>query len=60
MQVKAIRSDAVYRKIMQAPAEKKDDIYRYELMMPFKKKMGLLRRAHEGALSPWIRCCDGK
>lgn len=38
MQVKAIRSDAVYRKIMQAPAEKKDDIYRYELMMPFKKK----------------------
>lgn len=38
MDVKAIRSDRVYSKIMTAPFEKKNDIYRYELMMPFKKK----------------------
>lgn len=38
MNVKAIRSDGIYAKIMSAPAEKKDDIYRYEMMMPFKQK----------------------
>lgn len=38
MNVKAIRSDEVYRKIMSAPNDKKNDIYRYELMMPFEKK----------------------
>lgn len=38
MEVKAIRSDGVYAKIMAAPPEKKNDIYRYELMMPFEKK----------------------
>ena len=38
MNVKAIRSDGVYAKIMSAPAENKNDIYRYELMMPFEKK----------------------
>ena len=29
MNVKAIRSDGVYAKIMSAPAENKNDIYRY-------------------------------
>lgn len=38
MNVKAIRSDAVYQKIMNAPSEKRNDIYRYELMQPFEKK----------------------
>lgn len=38
MKVKAIRSDDVYAKIMNASFEKKNDIYRYELMMPFEKK----------------------
>lgn len=38
MNVTAIRSDSVYKKIMEAPMDKKNDIYRYELMMPFEKK----------------------
>ena len=38
MNVKVIRSDGVYKKIMNAPFEKKNDIYRYEMMMPFEKK----------------------
>lgn len=38
MKVNYIRSDGIYRKIMETPAEKKNDIYRYELMMPFKGK----------------------
>lgn len=36
--VKAVRSDFIYKKIMEAPANKKDDIYRYDLMQPFEKK----------------------
>ena len=38
MKLSYVRSDAVYKKIMEAPVEKKNDIYRYELMMPFKGK----------------------
>lgn len=38
MKVTPVRSDTVYRKIMEAPFDKKNDIYRYELMMPFKGK----------------------
>ena len=38
MKVTYVRSDEIYRKIMEAPIEKKNDIYRYELMMPFKGK----------------------
>ena len=38
MKLSCVRSDAVYKKIMEAPVEKKNDIYRYELMMPFKGK----------------------
>ncbi len=36
--VKAIRSDDIYRKILEAPIDKKDDIYRYEFMQKFEKK----------------------
>lgn len=38
MEIKAIRSDKVYEKIMNAPKEKRDDIYRYELMKEFSHK----------------------
>lgn len=38
MEIKNIRSDAIYRKIIAAPMEKKNDIYRYEMMKPFEKK----------------------
>ena len=39
MKLSYVRSDAVYKKIMEAPVEKKNDIYRYELMMlPSKRK----------------------
>lgn len=38
MNVSAIRSDGIYKKIMLAPYNKKNDIYRYELMMPFERK----------------------
>lgn len=38
MILKTIRSDSVYQKMMEAPAEKRNDIYRYELMQPFKGK----------------------
>lgn len=36
--VKAVRSDDIYRKILNAPMDKKDDIYRYEFMQKFEKK----------------------
>lgn len=38
MNVKAIRSDKIYMKIMTSPGEFKNDIYRYGLMMPFEGK----------------------
>lgn len=38
MDIKAIRSDAIYRKMMVASKEEKEDIYRYELMKPFEFK----------------------
>lgn len=38
MEIKCVRSDKIYKKIISAPAEKKDDIYRYELMKPFELK----------------------
>lgn len=39
--IKIVRSDDVYRKIMEAPLERKDDIYRYELMKPFEQKFAM-------------------
>lgn len=38
MNINAIRSDKVYSKMMNSPAEKRNDIYRYELMKPFEGK----------------------
>lgn len=38
MNIKLIRSDSIYRKMMNSPKEKRDDIYRYEMMEPFKFK----------------------
>jgi Predicted Zn-dependent protease len=38
MNITLIRSDEIYRKMMNAPKEKRDDIYRYELMKPFEFK----------------------
>lgn len=38
MKVTAIRSDEIYRKIVDSSKEKREDIYRYELMKPFEFK----------------------
>lgn len=38
MNIKAIRSDEIYRKMVTATNEEKEDIYRYELMKPFEYK----------------------
>jgi uncharacterized protein YjaZ len=38
MNIKNIRSDEIYKKILAAAKDKKDDIYRYEMMKPFEKK----------------------
>lgn len=39
--IKIVRSDDVYRKIMETPLERKDDIYRYELMKSFEQKFAM-------------------
>ncbi len=38
MNIIEIRSDKIYKKIMDAPINKKEDIYIYELMKPFEFK----------------------
>ncbi|MGX9758258.1 DUF2268 domain-containing protein [Clostridioides difficile] len=38
MNIIEVRSDKIYKKIMNAPINKKEDIYRYELMKPFEFK----------------------
>ncbi len=38
MNIKAIRSDEIYRKMMNATNEEKENIYRYDLMKPFEFK----------------------
>lgn len=38
MNIKAIRSDELYRKMINATNEEREDIYRYELMKPFEFK----------------------
>ncbi|MCY6957655.1 DUF2268 domain-containing protein [Clostridium brassicae] len=38
MNITLIRSDEIYKKMMNSPKEKRDDIYRYELMKPFEFK----------------------
>ncbi|MCC0645752.1 MULTISPECIES: DUF2268 domain-containing protein [unclassified Clostridioides] len=38
MNIIEVRSDKIYKKIINAPINKKEDIYRYELMKPFEFK----------------------
>lgn len=38
MKVEAIRSDKIYRKIINSLKENRNDIYRFELMKPFESK----------------------
>lgn len=38
MNIKLLRSDEIYKKIMKSPKEKRDDIYRYEIAKPFEFK----------------------
>lgn len=38
MNIKLLRSDEIYKKIMNSPIEKREDIYRYEMMKPFEVK----------------------
>lgn len=38
MQVELIRTDKIYKKMMDSPIEKREDIYRYEMMKPFEHK----------------------
>ncbi|GAA0702254.1 DUF2268 domain-containing protein [Paraclostridium ghonii] len=38
MKVTSIRSDMIYRRIINSPKDKRNDIYRYELMKPFEFK----------------------
>lgn len=38
MNIKLLRSDRLYKKMMHLPKEKRDDIYRYEMMKPFEFK----------------------
>lgn len=38
MNIIEVRSDKIYKKIMNAPINQKEDIYRYELMKPFEFK----------------------
>ena len=50
MNIKAIRSDAIYRRMAGASKEEKDNIYRYELMEPFAFKwncMGIPLKAEK-------------
>ena len=42
MNIKAIRSDAIYRRMAGASKEEKDNIYRYELMEPFVLKAAVM------------------
>ncbi|GKX68001.1 DUF2268 domain-containing protein [Inconstantimicrobium mannanitabidum] len=38
MNITLVRSDEIYKKMMNSPKEKRDDIYRYEFMKPFEFK----------------------
>lgn len=38
MNITLMRSDEIYKKMMNSPKEKRDDIYRYEMMKPFEFK----------------------
>lgn len=38
MNITLLRSDEIYKKMMNSPEEKRDDIYRYEIAKPFEFK----------------------
>jgi len=38
MNITLLRSDEIYKKMMNSPKEKREDIYRYEMMKPFEFK----------------------
>lgn len=38
MHITLLRSDKIYKKMMDSPKEKREEIYRYELMKPFEYK----------------------
>ena len=38
MNITLLRSDEIYKKMMNSPKEKRDDIYRYEIAKPFESK----------------------
>ena len=38
MNIKSLRSDRIYRKILQAPKEEKVELYRKEMLAPFMGK----------------------
>jgi len=38
MNITLVRSDEIYKRMMNSPKEKRDDIFRYELMKPFEFK----------------------
>lgn len=38
IKIQSLRSDSIYRKMMEAPRDKRNDIYRYDMMKPFEKK----------------------
>lgn len=52
MRIQLVRSDEIYRKMMQSPEEKRNDIYRYEMMKPFAFKWACIhvpiKAAHPG------------
>lgn len=52
MNIKLLRSDEIYKKMMNSPQEKRDDIYRYEMMKPFEFKWSCInvpiKASHKG------------
>ncbi len=38
MKIRALRSDQIYRKVVQAPQEQKTELFRHEMLAPFMKK----------------------
>ncbi len=40
MNIKSLRSDKIYRKVLRAPQEEKVEIFRQEMLAPFMKKNG--------------------
>ena len=60
MKVNVLRSENIYRKMLNAAAEKRDDIFRYELMQPFQHKWDCyripLKASHKGGYDIVMAC----